>query len=50
MYRGGQEQVHECKEIDDNKEVCAKVCLSVASREESVTNEGQQSEHLQDCT
>ena len=36
-----------CQEIDDNKELCAKVCLSVASRlQECVNNEGRQFEHL----
>jgi hypothetical protein len=40
-----------CQEIDDNKELCAKVCLSVASRlQECVNNEGRQFEHLRDCT
>jgi len=40
-----------CKDIDDNNELCAKVCLSVASRlQECVNNEGWQFEHLHDCT
>ena len=39
------------QEIDDNKELCAKVCLRVASRlQECVNNEGPQYEHLRDCT
>jgi len=39
------------QEIDDDKELCAKVCLSVAIRlQECVNNEGQQFEHLRDCT
>ena len=39
------------QETDDNKELCAKVCWSVASRlQEYVNNEGRQFEHLQDCT
>jgi len=39
-----------CQETDDNKELCARVCLSVASRlQECVNNEGRQFEHLQDC-
>jgi hypothetical protein len=37
-----------CKEIDENRELCAKVCLSVASRpKECVNNECQQFEHLE---
>jgi len=40
-----------CQEIDNNKELCAKVCLSVASRlQECVNNKGRQFEHLRDCT
>jgi len=40
-----------CQENDDNKELCAIVCLSVASRlQECVNNEGSQFEHLRDCT
>jgi hypothetical protein len=40
-----------CQEIYDNKKLCAKVCLSVASRlQECVNNEGRQFEHLRDCT
>ena len=40
-----------CQEIDDNKELFAKVCLNVASRlQECVNNEGWQFEHLRDCT
>jgi len=36
-----------CQEIDDNKDVCAKVCSSVASRlQECISNEGWQFEHL----
>jgi len=36
-----------CQEIDDNKELCAEECLSVASRlQECVNNEGWQFEHL----
>jgi len=36
-----------CQETDDNKELCARMCLSVASRlQECVNNEGQQFEHL----
>jgi len=39
------------QETDDNKELCAKVCLSVASRlQECVNSEGRQFEHLRDCT
>jgi hypothetical protein len=38
-----------CRETDDNKELCAKVCWSVASRlQERVNNEGRQFEHLRD--
>jgi len=37
-----------CQQTDDNKELCAKVCLSLASRiQECVNYEGQQFEHLQ---
>jgi len=40
-----------CQKIDDNKELCAKVCLSVASRlQECENKEGRQFEHLRDCT
>jgi hypothetical protein len=36
------------QEIDENRELCAKVCLSVASRrKECVNNEGRQFEHLE---
>ena len=36
-----------CQEIDGNKELCAKVCLSIASRlQECVNNAGRQFEHL----
>jgi len=36
-----------CQEIDENKELCAKVCLSVASKlQDCVNNEGRQFEHL----
>jgi len=36
-----------CQETDENKELCTKVCLSVASRlQECVNNEGWQFEHL----
>jgi len=36
-----------CQEIDNNKELCAKVCLSVASRlQQCEYNEGWQFEHL----
>jgi len=36
-----------CQEIDDSKELCAKVCLSVACRlQECVNNKGWQFEHL----
>jgi hypothetical protein len=39
------------QETDDNKELCATVCLSVASRlQECVNNEGRQFQHLRDCT
>ena len=38
-----------CKEIDENKELCTKVCLSVETRlQECVDNEGYQFEHLRD--
>jgi len=40
-----------CEETDNNKELCAKVCLSVASRlQECVNNEGRQFERLRDHT
>jgi hypothetical protein len=40
-----------CQETDDNKELCAKVCLGVGSRlQECVNNEDRPFEHLQDCT
>ena len=40
-----------CQEVDDNKELCVKVCLSVTSRlQDCVNNEGQQFEHVRDCT
>jgi len=40
-----------CQETDDNKELSAKVCLSVASRlQDCVNNEGRQFEHLRYCT
>ncbi|XP_037020829.2 uncharacterized protein LOC119063554 isoform X1 [Artibeus jamaicensis] len=40
-----------CQEIDDNKELCAKVCSNIASRlQECVNNEGRQFEQSQDCT
>ena len=43
--------IREAYQLDDNKELCAKVCLSVASRlQECVNNEGRQFEHLRDCT
>jgi hypothetical protein len=36
-----------CQEIDANKELCAKMCLSVARRlKECVNSEGWQFEHL----
>jgi hypothetical protein len=36
-----------CQETDDNKELCAEVCFSVASRlQECVNNDGRQFEHL----
>jgi len=36
-----------CQETDENKELCTKVCLSVASKlQECVNNEGRQFEHL----
>jgi len=41
----------ECQGTDDNKELSAKVCFSVAIRlQECVNNEGRQLEHLRDCT
>ena len=41
----------ECQGTDDNKELSAKVCFSVAIRlQECVNNEGRQLEHLPDCT
>lgn len=40
-----------CQEIDDNKELCVKVCSNIASRlQECVNNEGRQFEHLRDYT
>ena len=37
-----------CQETDDDKELCAKGCLNVASRlKECVNNEGRQFEHLE---
>ena len=40
-----------CQEIDDNKNLCAKVCLSVETRlQECVNAEGRQFVHLRDCT
>jgi hypothetical protein len=40
-----------CQEIDNNKNLCAKVCLSVETRlQEYVNDEGRQFEHLRDCT
>ena len=36
-----------CKEINEDKELCAKVCLSVETRlQECIDNEGFQFEHL----
>ena len=38
-----------CKDIDENKELCAKVCLSVENRlQECVDSGGFQFEHLRD--
>jgi len=39
-----------CQEIDDSKELCDKVCWSVAGRLHECENiEGRQFEHLRDC-
>jgi hypothetical protein len=39
------------QEIDNNKNLCAKVCLSVETRlQECVNDEGRKFEHLRDCT